>query len=77
MYDTICLSGDLVTRMRYVVFEFCSGSDLFNFLVTGPFEKMKRYIYQYLVLFSLFSYNNLYIEHTMIYMYLYMYIPTR
>ena len=69
-----------MTHMRYVVFEFCSGSDLFNFLVIGPFEKMKRYIlhvYQYLVLFSLFSYNNLYIEHTMIYMYLYMYIPTR
>ena len=34
--------GDLVSHMRYVVFEYCSGSDLFNFLVTGPLEKIKR-----------------------------------
>lgn len=35
--------GDLVTHMQYVVFEYCSGSDLFNFLVTGPFERMSRF----------------------------------
>jgi serine/threonine protein kinase len=35
-------TGDLVTHLRYVVFEYCSGSDLFNFLVTGPFEKINR-----------------------------------
>ena len=65
MYHFVSLSGDLVTRMRYVVFEFCSGSDLFNFLVTGPFEKMKRYIFdQCLVLFSFYS--NPYIESTTI-----------
>ena len=25
--------------MNFVSFEFCSGTDLFNFLVTGPYEK--------------------------------------
>ena len=34
--------GKLVDTMRYVVFEYCSGSDMFNYLVTGPFEKMHR-----------------------------------
>lgn len=34
--------GKLVDAMRYVVFEYCSGSDIFNYLVTGPFEKLHR-----------------------------------
>ena len=34
-------------RAQYVVFEYCSGTDLFSFLVTGPFERHKRYIYMY------------------------------
>ena len=33
----------MVTRAQYVVFEYCSGTDLFNFIVTGPFERRKRY----------------------------------
>ena len=36
------ISGELVAHLRFVVFEYCSGSDLFNFLVTGPFERMKK-----------------------------------
>ncbi len=34
--------GKLLTHSSYVVFEYCSGTDLFNFLVTGPFEKINR-----------------------------------
>ncbi len=34
--------GRLLTHSSYVVFEYCSGTDLFNFLVTGPFEKINR-----------------------------------
>ena len=30
--------------VQYVVFEYCSGADLFNFLVTGPFERSKKYV---------------------------------
>lgn len=35
-------SGDVIFHSQYVVFEYCSGTDLFNFLVTGPFERIKR-----------------------------------
>lgn len=35
-------SGEVIMHSPYVVFEYCSGSDLFNFLVTGPFEKLQR-----------------------------------
>ncbi|XP_064393734.1 uncharacterized protein LOC135341165 [Halichondria panicea] len=35
-------TGKLLTHSSYVVFEYCSGTDLFNFLVTGPFEKINR-----------------------------------
>ncbi|CAI8032069.1 Cell division protein kinase 2 homolog CRK1 [Geodia barretti] len=35
------VQGELIGSLRFVVFEYCSGSDLFNFLVTGPFERIK------------------------------------
>ena len=38
-------SGQLVNSVQYVVFEFCRGSDLFNFLCTGPWEKTGKYVY--------------------------------
>ena len=34
--------GYVVMKAQYVVFEYCSGTDLFSFLVTGPFERQKR-----------------------------------
>ena len=34
--------GRIVMKTHYVVFEYCSGTDLFSFLVTGPFERRKR-----------------------------------
>ena len=40
-YSTVFV-GELIFSTQYVVFEYCSGTDLFNFLVTGPFEKLKR-----------------------------------
>ena len=43
------LTGEVQFNTQYVVFEYCSGSDLFNFLVTGPFEKTKRCVYHSLL----------------------------
>ena len=31
-----------LAHIRFVSFEFCSGTDLFNFLITGPYEKAGR-----------------------------------
>ena len=30
--------------MRFVVFEYCEKSDMFNYLVTGPMEKQQMYV---------------------------------
>ena len=42
MYLPCWPAGEVLLNLRYVVFEYCSGSDLFNFLVTGPFERTNR-----------------------------------
>ena len=34
--------GSVIGRIQFVVFEYCSGSDLFNFLCSGPWEKHKK-----------------------------------
>ena len=39
LYSTL---GGIAMKAQYVVFEYCSGTDLFSFLVTGPFERRKR-----------------------------------
>ncbi|XP_019864502.1 PREDICTED: uncharacterized protein LOC100641450 isoform X1 [Amphimedon queenslandica] len=35
-------SGVVLGRIQFVVFEYCSGSDLFNFLCSGPWEKHRK-----------------------------------
>jgi len=41
--SVLWLDGPLMP-MRFVVFEYCEKSDVFNYLVTGPMEKQQMYV---------------------------------